>query len=136
MAAQLATLALPSSGIRDALEAIAESDPAVVIHCQAGRDRTGIVTALILAIAGVLDEDIEADYRASDEALAEVYDRLSREQPGETVGMAGAVERRKQVMGNVLRTMRDGYGDAAGYFAALGVAPAAGDRVRRMLVGQ
>jgi protein tyrosine/serine phosphatase len=106
-----------------------------VIHCQAGRDRTGIVTALILAIAGVVDEDIEADYRASDEALASAYERLSREQPGETVGMVDAVERRKQAMGQVLRTIRESYGDAAGYLDALGVTRVAGDRLRRMLIG-
>lgn len=134
MARQLATLAQPSSGIRDALHAIAASEPAVVIHCQAGRDRTGIVTALILAAAGVVDEDIESDYCASDVALASEYARLSREQPGETVGIPDAIERRKQVMGGVLRTMREAYGDAAGYLAALGVTPVAGDRLRRMLV--
>jgi protein-tyrosine phosphatase len=135
MARQLATLAQPSSGIRDALEAIAWSEPAVVIHCQAGRDRTGIVTALILAAAGVVDEDIDMDYCASDEALADEYARLSREQPGETVGMPGAVERRKRVMGLVLRTMREAYGDARSYLAALGVTPGAANRLRQMLVG-
>jgi protein-tyrosine phosphatase len=135
MAAQLETLARPSSGIRDALHAIAESEAATVIHCQAGRDRTGIVAALILAIAGVVDEDIETDYRASDEALTDEYERLAREQPGESSGGADAIARRRAVMGQVLRTMRAAYGDAAGYFAALGVAPVAGDRLRRLLVG-
>jgi protein-tyrosine phosphatase len=135
MERQLATLAQPPSGIRDALHAIAASEPAVVIHCQAGRDRTGIVTALILAAARVIDEDIEADYCASDAALAPEYARLSREQPGETVGIPDAIERRKRVMGRVLRTLRETYGDAAGYLAALGVTPAAADRLRQMLVG-
>ena len=135
MRMQLETLTQPSSGIRDAILAVAASDPAVVIHCQAGRDRTGIVTALVLTAAGVVDEDIEADYCASDEALAGEYARLSREQPGETVGMPGAVERRKVLMGQVLRTMREAYGDARSYLAALGVTPVATDRLRWMLVG-
>jgi protein-tyrosine phosphatase len=135
MATQLATLAQPSSGIRDALHAIAASEPAVVIHCQAGRDRTGIVTALILSVAGVVDADIESDYCASDEALADEYARFTREQPDVAKGIPDAIERRTRVMGDVLRTMREAYGDAAGYFAALGVTPVAGDRLRRMLVG-
>jgi protein-tyrosine phosphatase len=135
MASQLAILSRPSSGIRDALEAIAASEPAVVIHCQAGRDRTGIVAALILATAGVLDEDIDADYCASDEALADEYARFTRERPDVAKGIPDAIVRRKQVMGDVLRSLRDAYGDTAGYFAALGVTPGARDRLRRMLVG-
>jgi protein-tyrosine phosphatase len=38
----------------------------VVIHCFAGKDRTGIVSALLLSLAGVPDELIAADYAASD----------------------------------------------------------------------
>jgi protein-tyrosine phosphatase len=39
-----------------------------LVHCSAGKDRTGIVTALVLAVAGVPDEFIAADY-----ALSSVY---------------------------------------------------------------
>ena len=39
-----------------------------LLHCSAGKDRTGIVTALVLAVAGVPDEYIAADY-----ALSSVY---------------------------------------------------------------
>ena len=38
----------------------------VVVHCFAGKDRTGIVSALLLSLAGVPDELIAADYAASD----------------------------------------------------------------------
>lgn len=36
-----------------------------LIHCAAGKDRTGVVIALLLAIVGVRDEDIIADYAAT-----------------------------------------------------------------------
>ncbi len=46
-----------------ALIAIAEAPPgAVVVHCHAGRDRTGLVTALALHVAGASVEAIAADY--------------------------------------------------------------------------
>ncbi|MFC0005107.1 tyrosine-protein phosphatase [Micromonospora siamensis] len=46
-----------------ALTAIAEAPPGgVVLHCHAGRDRTGMVVALALHAAGVAVESIEADY--------------------------------------------------------------------------
>jgi protein-tyrosine phosphatase len=42
--------------VRGALEAIASSDPGVLVHCAAGRDRTGMISALLLANAGVPDD--------------------------------------------------------------------------------
>ncbi|MGN9837356.1 tyrosine-protein phosphatase [Nonomuraea sp. H19] len=49
--------------LRTALETIANADNApVVIHCAAGKDRTGILTALVLSLAGVSEDDIVADY--------------------------------------------------------------------------
>jgi protein-tyrosine phosphatase len=47
--------------VRDSLEVIAGGEP-VVFHCMAGKDRTGIVAAVLLSILGVSDEDIAADY--------------------------------------------------------------------------
>ncbi|MEV4617225.1 tyrosine-protein phosphatase [Asanoa sp. NPDC049573] len=44
-----------------AVIALAENTP-VVIHCAAGKDRTGLLAALVLSLVGVGDEDIVADY--------------------------------------------------------------------------
>jgi protein-tyrosine phosphatase len=41
----------------------------VLIHCHAGRDRTGIVAAVVLAVAGVSADAIAYDYVATAEAL-------------------------------------------------------------------
>ena len=48
-----------------ALQAIAEAPQAVLFHCTAGKDRTGVVAALLLWLAGVSEEDILADYIVS-----------------------------------------------------------------------
>jgi protein-tyrosine phosphatase len=40
-----------------------------LVHCSAGKDRTGVVVALILAVLGVPDELIAADYALSSENL-------------------------------------------------------------------
>jgi protein tyrosine/serine phosphatase len=45
-----------------AFETIATADGAVLIHCAAGKDRTGVLVALIHAMAGVHRDDIIADY--------------------------------------------------------------------------
>lgn len=45
----------------------------VVIHCHAGKDRTGLITALALSIAGVEPSVIAEDYAATDVHLAAHY---------------------------------------------------------------
>jgi protein-tyrosine phosphatase len=42
----------------------------VVIHCAAGKDRTGLIAALVLALVGVGEEDIVADYALTGLAAA------------------------------------------------------------------
>ena len=48
------------------ISAVARAEPgAVAFHCGGGRDRTGQITMLVLALAGVSPEDIAADYALS-----------------------------------------------------------------------
>lgn len=56
--------------VKRALEVIAVSEPGVLVHCGAGRDRTGMVSALLLANAGVPGNEIIADYSVSVRAMA------------------------------------------------------------------
>jgi protein tyrosine/serine phosphatase len=50
--------------------AVAEAGPGgVLVHCAAGRDRTGLVTLVLLALLGVPAETIAADYALSAERL-------------------------------------------------------------------
>jgi protein tyrosine/serine phosphatase len=42
----------------------------VVVHCHAGKDRTGLVTALLLRLAGVPIEEVALDYAESERHLA------------------------------------------------------------------
>lgn len=51
--------------LRSIITAITPDSLPMVIHCSAGKDRTGIVTALLLAFAGVTDEAIAGDYAKS-----------------------------------------------------------------------
>jgi protein tyrosine/serine phosphatase len=50
--------------------AIARADPGgVAVHCGIGRDRTGLITILLLTLAGVRIEDITADYALSEDRV-------------------------------------------------------------------
>jgi hypothetical protein len=60
-----------------ALRAIAEPDGATVVHCAAGKDRTGMVIALALSVAGVQREVIAADYADSQSQIMAIIEQLS-----------------------------------------------------------
>ena len=62
----------------EALRALAETGTgASVVHCAAGKDRTGVVVALALAVAGVPHEEIVADYAQTAEVIDAVVARLA-----------------------------------------------------------
>ncbi len=61
-----------------AIRAIASAEQgASIVHCAAGKDRTGVVTAFSLAVAGVPHEEIVADYAQSAEVIDALVARLA-----------------------------------------------------------
>ena len=52
-----------------------------VVHCSAGKDRTGVLSALLLAFLGVPDETIIEDYALSASAMERLLERLKAEYP-------------------------------------------------------
>jgi protein tyrosine/serine phosphatase len=48
-----------------------------VVHCAAGKDRTGVVVALALAVAGVGHDDIVADYALTADVIEGIVARLA-----------------------------------------------------------
>jgi protein tyrosine/serine phosphatase len=71
-----------------ALRAIAEADGAVVVHCAAGKDRTGTIVGLALLTVGVTPEAVIADYAASSQRLPRILERLARH-PAYTANLEG-----------------------------------------------
>jgi protein-tyrosine phosphatase len=61
-----------------AVRTIARSEGPVLVHCAAGKDRTGVVVALALSAVGVRPEAIVADYMATGERTRPLLDRLRR----------------------------------------------------------
>jgi protein-tyrosine phosphatase len=59
-----------------ALRSIASSQGAALVHCAAGKDRTGVVAALALSAVGVRPEAVVADYAATGDRIGAIVDRL------------------------------------------------------------
>jgi protein-tyrosine phosphatase len=62
--------------IRTILTTIASADGVVLFHCTAGKDRTGVIAALLLALAGVERDDIVADYALTGAQIAPLLDTI------------------------------------------------------------
>jgi protein-tyrosine phosphatase len=66
-----------------AVRAVARARPGgVLVHCSSGRDRTGLITMLLLAVAGVAPDDIASDYELSTGNLRALYAELGEEDQG------------------------------------------------------
>ena len=106
-----------------ALDVIAGSEGATIVHCAAGKDRTGTVVAMALSVAGVADEVIVEDYVLSDERITRILDRLSTHPVyGEALKSQPVDDQRPKAasMEAILTSVRDGFGGAEGWLRAQG----------------
>lgn len=108
-----------ADGIAEALRIIADPDSKpLVFHCIAGKDRTGIVAALTLALLGVSDDDIADDYALS-EASELAYWRW-RHGDDAQLPVNYPISPREGMLG-FLNHLRRAYGSVERYVAAIGV---------------
>ena len=119
-----------------ALSAVATApEGAVCVHCMGGRDRTGLVSALLLRLAGVAIEDVAEDYAASEAALAEAHARWVEAAPDEKERARRRVFAHApvHVMVDVLGELERRYGSVRGYLEAAGVPAEQIDALRARL---
>ncbi|MEN9747483.1 MAG: hypothetical protein RLZZ603_175 [Actinomycetota bacterium] len=65
----------------EALDRIAKAEGPVVFHCAAGKDRTGLVAACLLAALGASNEVIVEDYAKTQAAMPAIISRITASQP-------------------------------------------------------
>ena len=106
-----------------AIRAVARApEGGVVVHCHGGKDRTGLVSAFLLRLAGVSIEDIATDYALSEERL-----RTRHEAWFASAADEAELERLHRIsatpassMSDVLEELEHRYGSVAGYLKAGG----------------
>lgn len=135
-------VAMATSGrasIATALRVIAHGEHAAVFHCAAGKDRTGIVAALLLSTLGVSDELIGADYHLSERAFRPALAWAEENDP-EMVAEMGrlpkwAVRAPKPTVLSFLDMLRERHGSIDAYLVDAGAEAATLNALRdRLLV--
>ncbi len=111
----------------------------VLVHCSAGKDRTGVLVALLLEAAGVEREAVVADYAATQQRMDGVVARLSGSDAYQQLAHeipAFVLEAHPGTMEIVLAGIDERWGGAVAYFEAHGAAAATIDRWRDLLVAR
>ncbi|MDQ2838006.1 MAG: tyrosine-protein phosphatase [Actinomycetota bacterium] len=137
VAAYLRYLDRRPDSIVAALRAIAEPDGATVVHCAAGKDRTGMVVALALSVAGVAPAVIAADYAQSQSQIGAILAQLSRNgmYKLEVATPADIPPASAAKMLSVLEAIEADFGGVHGWLAAQGWTEADTERLRTALLG-
>ena len=128
----LGYLADRPDSVLGALEVIARAPGATIVHCAAGKDRTGTVVGLALSVAGVSDEDVVADYVATGERIEQIVGRLlARPAYGEVLKDQPMDHHRPrpETMTRILTVLAERHGGAAGWLRHQGWS---GDQVEEL----
>lgn len=118
--------------MRRVVEFLADAEGAVLFHCRAGKDRTGVIAALLMLLAGVEREDICADY-----ILTEAYYQKS---------LRAAIEDGRPIKPEIIRPQMeyieyfldyfaDHCGTVEAYFERIGVPRHKVEKLRKKLLG-
>ena len=112
-----------------------DAGPALV-HCAAGKDRTGVLVALVLDAVGVERDAVVADYALSAEQVEAMWRRWTAAAGVEMPDDLGPHLPRAEVIEAVLARLDEEHGGAAGWLRANGLEADALDRLRARLTGR
>jgi protein-tyrosine phosphatase len=109
------------------------ADPATgpaVLHCAGGRDRTGVVVALMLSLIGVSDDEIAADY-AETEKFTLRWLKWNFDTNGEAVELPPNIRfTPPEAILGYLAQVRELHGSVQDYLAGAGLDPKVVDALR------
>ena len=121
-----------------AVRAVAKApEGGLVIHCVGGKDRTGLLSAFLLHLAGVDDEQIAADYALSDERLRPRHEAWfdAAESEEELERLRRIAQTPAASMSGLFSELEQRYGGVEAYLRAAGVTDEEFELVRARLRG-
>lgn len=103
--------------LRRALETIADDAAPLVFHCHSGKDRTGLLAMLVLALLGVHEEDIVADFALTGLATERLVAEWHADHPDLTLRWPAYGRAPAEIMQLFLADLSTRYGSVHGYAA-------------------
>jgi len=105
----------------------------IVYHCSSGKDRTGLICALILGVCGVGREEIVENYCMSEECLKPVVDMIREEDMGKGLDEHFSLSP-KEVMVEVLDYIESNYQSVGNYLKEIGFSELEQKKLRHLLL--
>ena len=110
------------AGLAAALGVIADPEAApAVVHCMAGKDRTGVVCALAFSLLGVSDDDIATDYSLTEVSMRSLTEYLRQHNPVAVEGNDHMFDSPREAMLLFLADLRDRHGSVTGFVHEIGI---------------
>lgn len=125
-----------AANVAAAVRAVAEApEGGVVVHCAGGKDRTGILVALMLDLAGVDAETIAADYALSAERLRPRHEQwfAAAETEQELERLRRVTQTPAETMSGLLAELERRHGGVEVFLRSIGVSEDDLERVRARL---
>lgn len=120
--------------VADAVNAIADANgSAVVFHCSAGKDRTGLLAAMVLEVLGLDAETITDDYLLTNQAVEGILRRIQAMQPHASPTTQSLAAQPLAFHG-FQNTLHREYGGAESYLRRHGVSGESLERLRGNLL--
>lgn len=122
---------LNSDSMADIFKILAHTDGGCFYHCTAGKDRTGVVSALLLMLAGVDELDIIADYVITYPYLVRLLESLPLDDPDFP---AYVIRSEPAYMKGFLHLFREKYRTAENYLMEIGLIEGEIEKLKNKLV--
>ena len=120
-----------SANMRQVYQCIAHAPQGVLFHCSAGKDRSGVVSAILLLLAEVRDKDIIEHYMMTKECNAKRFALARKNHPDLDINI---IIPREEFMIRFLQLFREKYGAAENYMRRIGVLPEEIEMIQSKLV--
>ncbi|MCQ2531050.1 MAG: tyrosine-protein phosphatase [Lachnospiraceae bacterium] len=111
--------------VYDIFDAFIHAEGAMHFHCATGKDRTGLVSMLLLSAVGCGEDDIAANYSLSETYMRSIYEKMVKGMKGDDYEDADLVKgffgTSQNTMRSVMNYLKENYGTIIDYLHSCGV---------------
>ena len=133
--AAIPTLEPAQQSVATILRTVADGSGSVLVHCAAGKDRTGWTIATLLTAVGAHRDDVLADYLLSNTAIESLRVWMQAQYGDAFLANDGVLGVQPSYLQAAWDSVEQNFGSFDGYLAAIGIDDAVVQRIRGRLVG-